>query len=423
MIMNQKITLCMMVLMLAIPFSVAAQSSTSGGCPTLTRSLTIGASGADVTWVQQFLISDGYLTDGSASGQYDVDTQSAVRDWQVAHNIVASTDTINAGAGIVGPKTRAALFASCQADASSSNTTDATSVGLGNNGMTSGTQASNTSTATNIDTGLATIRKQCAIVSRPGPTCLGWRGVLGTSGCVSTFACIADASGATSADTSGTSGTTDSSSDSADTANYSESGATPSDTSSASDSGGTSVMTNSSGNGSGSVTSSFGGTANMTNASQSGSGSMMTSSGGTTPAASVSSSLGGSATQGGTYNSTTGAYMPTSGYSTYAGMVSGGTTGSGSSGTNNSVSDTNGSGSNGDTSSSGTTNSTGSSGTITNYTTSGSFPPGSYGGGVQGASCALEAAQSFTACPPLENCMGGGSYLTCHDGKWQTLSI
>ncbi len=75
--------------------------SGGGNCVELSRSLSKGDSGEDVTDLQKFLISEGYLEDGKATGFFGTLTETAVKQWQSAHGIEPL--------GIVGPKTRAAM--------------------------------------------------------------------------------------------------------------------------------------------------------------------------------------------------------------------------------------------------------------------------------------------------------------------------
>ncbi len=82
---------------------------TTGGSTTgyvFSTNLTIGSKGADVTALQQILVSKGYLTmpAGVAMGYFGPLTQSAVSKWQAAAGISPT-------AGYVGPKSRAALNA------------------------------------------------------------------------------------------------------------------------------------------------------------------------------------------------------------------------------------------------------------------------------------------------------------------------
>ncbi|MET0920883.1 MAG: peptidoglycan-binding domain-containing protein [Acidimicrobiia bacterium] len=74
----------------------ATTTTVKGGTTTTTRSvpaakptLQAGSSGADVTALQQILISLGYLT-GSADGQYGAATTAAVKAFQTNEGITAT---------------------------------------------------------------------------------------------------------------------------------------------------------------------------------------------------------------------------------------------------------------------------------------------------------------------------------------------
>jgi spore germination protein len=69
-----------------------------------TRTLTVGMSGADVSTLQQELISRGYLS-GSATGTFGPLTLAGVKSFQCAKGIVCSGSSY----GVAGPQTQAAL--------------------------------------------------------------------------------------------------------------------------------------------------------------------------------------------------------------------------------------------------------------------------------------------------------------------------
>ncbi|MBI2409437.1 peptidoglycan-binding protein [Candidatus Kaiserbacteria bacterium] len=75
--------------------------SGSAAC-TFTRSLTIGATGADVTCLQNALIAGGYSIPAGATGYFGSQTRSAVSAWQAAKGISPT-------AGYFGPLSRAAF--------------------------------------------------------------------------------------------------------------------------------------------------------------------------------------------------------------------------------------------------------------------------------------------------------------------------
>ncbi len=88
---------------------------------TFTRDLTVGSTGADVTALQQALISGGYLN-ATATGYFGSLTQAAVAKWQTAMGI-------SPAAGYFGAKSRAAFAA---AGPSSTTTTTTTTPVTGN---------------------------------------------------------------------------------------------------------------------------------------------------------------------------------------------------------------------------------------------------------------------------------------------------
>jgi len=86
--------------------SLATAAASTTGCPALSRTLSLGSKGNDVTALQQYLIRIGVLN-SAPSGYFGKLTQKAVMQWQSASNISAT--------GSVGPKTRAALAQRCAA--------------------------------------------------------------------------------------------------------------------------------------------------------------------------------------------------------------------------------------------------------------------------------------------------------------------
>ena len=86
----------------------------SSSCPLIGRSLKRGASGDDVTRLQQFLARDpSVYPEGLASGFYGALTEAAVKRWQVKYNIVSSGSPDTTGYGVVGPRTAAAIALLC----------------------------------------------------------------------------------------------------------------------------------------------------------------------------------------------------------------------------------------------------------------------------------------------------------------------
>ncbi|MBU6310812.1 peptidoglycan-binding protein [Patescibacteria group bacterium] len=83
--------------------SVPSTPSTPASC-SFTRDLTIGATGADVTALQQRLIANGYSIAAGATGRFGSQTQAAVKAWQTASGITPA-------AGYFGARSRSALCA------------------------------------------------------------------------------------------------------------------------------------------------------------------------------------------------------------------------------------------------------------------------------------------------------------------------
>lgn len=86
----------------------------SSSCPLIGRSLKLGASGDDVTRLQQFLARDPSIyPEGRVTGYYGALTESAVKRWQVKYNIVSTGTAESTGYGVVGPRTAAAISLLC----------------------------------------------------------------------------------------------------------------------------------------------------------------------------------------------------------------------------------------------------------------------------------------------------------------------
>lgn len=81
--------------------SVPSTGGGSSSC-TFTRDLTLGATGADVTCLQQALIAAGYSIPAGATGYFGAQSQAAVKAWQTAAGVTPA-------AGYFGPKSRAAF--------------------------------------------------------------------------------------------------------------------------------------------------------------------------------------------------------------------------------------------------------------------------------------------------------------------------
>ncbi|MBI2030983.1 peptidoglycan-binding protein [Candidatus Kaiserbacteria bacterium] len=91
-----------------------AGTMTAGICPTLSRALGMGASGNDVSSLQQFLAQDpSVYPDKLVTGYFGALTQAAVQRWQFKYGIVSSGTPDSNGFGVVGPRTKAAIMAQC----------------------------------------------------------------------------------------------------------------------------------------------------------------------------------------------------------------------------------------------------------------------------------------------------------------------
>jgi len=89
----------------ALMAQLSATSATTVSTPavTFTRDLSIGASGADVTALQNWLMSKGYAIPAGATGYYGAQTAAAVKMYQSAKNLPST--------GYFGPLTRGAIAA------------------------------------------------------------------------------------------------------------------------------------------------------------------------------------------------------------------------------------------------------------------------------------------------------------------------
>ncbi|HUO50066.1 MAG TPA: peptidoglycan-binding domain-containing protein, partial [Candidatus Paceibacterota bacterium] len=67
---------------------------------TLTKPLSLGSTGPDVTTLQQLLQTNGYLSI-APTGYFGTLTQAAVQKYQVAHSIVTSGTPATTGFGAV----------------------------------------------------------------------------------------------------------------------------------------------------------------------------------------------------------------------------------------------------------------------------------------------------------------------------------
>lgn len=86
--------------------ATAPPIDTGSSCPDLTRNLSQGMSGVDVTSLQTFLIAQGHLAAGNSTGYFGVLTEAAVKQFQCKHMQICSGSVELNGYGAVGPKTR-----------------------------------------------------------------------------------------------------------------------------------------------------------------------------------------------------------------------------------------------------------------------------------------------------------------------------
>ncbi|OHB08434.1 MAG: hypothetical protein A3I19_00115 [Candidatus Zambryskibacteria bacterium RIFCSPLOWO2_02_FULL_38_13] len=84
-------------------------SGSTGSTAAIFTNLSHGASGSEVKILQNFLVSQGYLTADNATGFFGNLTQTATQSFQRAQNIVSSGSPLTTGYGVVGPTTRARI--------------------------------------------------------------------------------------------------------------------------------------------------------------------------------------------------------------------------------------------------------------------------------------------------------------------------
>jgi chitodextrinase len=102
--------------------TAAASTSVSA---VFTNSLYTGLRSNDVTTLQSFLVNEGYLAAGHATGFYGALTEQAVEKFQCDHAIVCSGTSLTTGWGLVGAKTRNVLNSLYNDVAASSTTSTA----------------------------------------------------------------------------------------------------------------------------------------------------------------------------------------------------------------------------------------------------------------------------------------------------------
>ena len=90
-----------------------AAPQSGAACPNLSRNLSRGMRGADVTQLQQFLFSQSHLTPDSVTGYFGPLTEAAVKQFQCRHLQICSGSPESNGHGAAGPRTRNAINNSC----------------------------------------------------------------------------------------------------------------------------------------------------------------------------------------------------------------------------------------------------------------------------------------------------------------------
>ena len=109
-----------MIAQLTAQISALSGTTASTASVSITSNLTVGSTGAEVTALQNFLASKGFLT-ASARGYFGALTKAAVKAYQTSKGISST--------GYVGPMTRAALNAEVSTPAVGTTTTTTTTTG------------------------------------------------------------------------------------------------------------------------------------------------------------------------------------------------------------------------------------------------------------------------------------------------------
>jgi len=106
--------------------SGSTTTTTGTSACSFSRSLTIGATGADVTCLQQALIGGGFSIPAGATGYFGTQTRTAVASWQSSKNIAPAV-------GYFGPISRAAFnLGGGSTTTTTTTTTTGTTAGTGN---------------------------------------------------------------------------------------------------------------------------------------------------------------------------------------------------------------------------------------------------------------------------------------------------
>jgi hypothetical protein len=98
-------------LLFTVSVSIINAQVVTNTCAQVTKNISFGSKGADVTTLQNFFISVGYLGAGNNSSFYGKLTQQAVQSYQAKNNIVTSGTPSSTGFGNVGRLTRASINA------------------------------------------------------------------------------------------------------------------------------------------------------------------------------------------------------------------------------------------------------------------------------------------------------------------------
>jgi hypothetical protein len=99
--------------------------SASNGCQyagQLSRTLSEGSSGSDVSALQRFLQAQGFFTYPNITTYFGPATESAVQRWQAQHAVVSSGTPETTGHGVVGSLTRSAIGRICGTSSTSGQT-------------------------------------------------------------------------------------------------------------------------------------------------------------------------------------------------------------------------------------------------------------------------------------------------------------
>lgn len=169
----------------ATPVPMPTATPTSAPlCFSAKRTLMRGMSGSDVSSLQHFLVTDGYLLSDNASGFFGATTEESVKNWQVSNHIVSSGTATSTGWGAVGPKTRAAILAVCNPETSNPGS-------WATNGpprTVAPPKATATSTLPSATVGA--VATECKPISTPASSCAtSWQSVRGSDGCISSWQC------------------------------------------------------------------------------------------------------------------------------------------------------------------------------------------------------------------------------------------